>query len=208
MFDIPVKIEGIEKRKRSIAVFHILAGLFLAANASLFFKYLNYSTLWPLLPVYLVAVASLFYGFFRMKIDAGFKWNKWLRLLQFLTFLVLGFSMLSSERAVQSIILFIWAVICLTLLFTERFVFQQPSIKISHDGINTPGSFTSKNINWSSLESVVVRNDYITLNYTNNQYLQFEVVKMLSGIEIERINIFCKEKLGNSQRQQQVNTKD
>ena len=116
--------------------------------------------------------------------------------------------MLSSERAIQSINLFIWAAICLTLLFTERFVFQQLSIKISHDGINTPGSFSTKNISWNSLESVVVRNDYITLNYINNQYLQFEVLKTLSGIEIERINLFCKEKLDSLQGQQQVNPKD
>ncbi|MCU7552133.1 hypothetical protein OCK74_23645 [Chitinophagaceae bacterium LB-8] len=201
MFDIPVKIEGLDKRRRSVGLFHILAGLFLLANASLAFKYLDYSDFWPLLPVYIVAIISLIYGFLRKKIDAPNKYSWSLRLIQFLTFLGLAVFELRSESSIHSISLFLWAGICLSLLFTERFIFNQPSVKIGNDGIRTPGSIASKIFAWSDLDSVAVRQDYITLMFGNNKYLQFEILEMLTGTEIERINLFCREQLDKAEDQ-------
>jgi hypothetical protein len=201
MFDIPVKIEGIEKRRQSVGMFHILAGLFLAANASLIFKYLNYNNFWSLLPVYIIALISIIYGSFRKNMDAGFKYNRMLRLLQLLTFLVLAVILLRSENVSRSVSLFLWAAICLALLFTEWFNFTQPIVKINNEGITVPGSFSTKRINWNMLESVKVRKDYITLNYTNNQYLQFEILETLTGTEIERINLFCSDKVDRLKHQ-------
>jgi len=204
MFDIPVKIEGVEKRRRSVGMFHILAGLFLVANASLVFKYLNYSNFWTLLPVFVVAVVSIYYGVVRKRIDTDFKYNRLLRWLQFSVFLVFAIILLRSGNASRSLSLFLWAGICLALLFAERFISSQPAIKISNEGISAPGSFSIKKIYWNMLESVIVRKDYITLNYTNNQYLQFEISGLLTGTEIERINMFCSEKLGKLKNQNAI----
>jgi hypothetical protein len=203
MFDIPVKIEGIERRRRSVGLFHILAGLFLAANASLAYKYLNYNSFWLLIPVYILAVFSLLYGFFRKRIDAAYKYNRLFRLLQFLTFFALAVFELGSETAIRSISLFLWAGICLALLFAERLIFGQPAVRISNEGIIAPGSISNKRIDWNELESVVVRQDYITLNYSNNQYLQFEIQKVLTGTEIERINLFCSQQLGKAESEKE-----
>ncbi|MDQ3682909.1 MAG: hypothetical protein M3352_07535, partial [Bacteroidota bacterium] len=69
MYKIPVKIEGIERRKRSTGLLHAIAGLFLVSNASTYFKHLNYSDFIFVLPFFIVWVASLVYGFFRLRID-------------------------------------------------------------------------------------------------------------------------------------------
>lgn len=204
MFDIPVKVEGIEKRRRSVGLFHILTGLFLSANASLLYKHLNYTSLWMLLPIYAVSLASIFYGLFRKRLDVANKYNRWLRVIQLLIFLVLASNELRSGSSIRSISLFLWAGISLALLITERLLFNYPSIKLSTDGISTPGSITMRKIGWNDLESVVVRQDFITLNYNNKkEYLQFEISAILTGTEIERINLFCNEQLSKAELQKE-----
>ena len=48
---------------------------------------------------------------------------------------------------------------------------------------------------WSSLESVVVRNDYITLFHRGKKYLQYGVLQDLSELELVKMNSFCKEQI-------------
>ena len=203
MFDIPVKIEGIERRRRSVGLFHILAGLFIAANASLLFKHLDYKEFWFLLPIFVASLFSIIYGLFRKTIDATHKYSRLLRGLQFLTFLALAGIELGSGSSIRSISLFLWAGICMALLITERLIFDRPSVKISSDGIIAPGSISEKKIDWSDLESVVLRQDYITFNFANNQYLQFEISEVLTGMEIEHINLFCNEQVNKAELQKE-----
>lgn len=204
MFDIPVKVEGIEKRKRSVGLFHILAGLFLSANASLLYKHLEYTGFWMLLPIYVASVTSVIYGSFRKRLDVTYKHNRLLRIVQLLTFLVLATFEVNSGSAIRSLSLFLWTGISLVLLMTERLLFKCPSIKLSKEGIYAPGSIAMRKIGWSDLESVVVRPDYITFNYNNrNEYLQFEILEVLTGTEIERINLFCNEQLSKAELQKE-----
>lgn len=204
MFDIPVKVDGIEKRRRSVGLFHILAGLFLSANASLLYKHLDYKGFWMLLPIYVAAAISVVYGLFRKKLDVANKYNQLLRVVQLLIFLVLATFELKSGSDTRSISLLLWAGISLALLLTERMLFNCPSIKLSTKGISAPGSISMRKIDWSDLESVVVRQDYITFNYNKkNEYLQFEIAEFLTGTEIERVNLFCNQQVSKAELQKE-----
>lgn len=204
MFDIPVKVDGIEKRRRSVGLFHILVGLFLSANASLLYKHLEYTGFWMLLPIYVAAAISVVYGLFRKKLDVANKYNQLLRVVQLLIFLVLATFELKSGSDTRSISLLLWAGISLALLLTERMLFNCPSIKLSTKGISAPGSISMRKIDWSDLESVVVRQDYITFNYNKkNEYLQFEIAEFLTGTEIERINLFCNQQVSKAELQKE-----
>ena len=99
MHRISIKIEGIERRKRSTGLLHIVAGLFLIANATEYHKQEAYENFFAVLPIFLVAAASLFYGFFRNKIDPHAQYNHWMRMLQFLMFSILGILLLKSKSA-------------------------------------------------------------------------------------------------------------
>lgn len=153
------------------------------------------NSIWPLLPIYLTGASSLLYGSFRKKIDPKGMYNPWLRLVQFFVFLIIGIVLLQGESTIRSLSLFLWAGICLALYASEKYVFGQPTLKIGADGLQAPVGFSYKKISWDRLEHVVVRQDYITLNYINNRYLQFEIKDLLTGTEIEQINRYCEEKV-------------
>ena len=75
MYKIPVKIEGIERRKRSTGLLHVIAGCFLISNASTYFKHLNYSDFIFVSAFFIVGAASFGYGFFRRRLDPAAIYN-------------------------------------------------------------------------------------------------------------------------------------
>lgn len=196
---IAIKIDGIERRKKSTGLFHVVAGLFLLANIAEYYKQLNYQNFFSVLPMYLVAVASLLYGLFRNKMDPKAKFNHWMRMLQFLIFSVLGILMLKTKMDFRNISLFLWAVICILLLFTERKIFHDAFLNLSKNNITIPGYFSNKVLPWSVIENVIVRQDYVTIYIPRNRYIQYEVLSELSEAEIKDINFFCQQHIEEKQ---------
>ena len=128
MYSVTVKIDGIESKRRSAGLLHIVVGFFLIAKGADYFKYLEYETIVPGIPVFLVAGLSLFYGFFRRKVDIFARYNAAIRLIQVLTFLVLGFIVMQGGRTIDYIGMFIFAFLCFMLMITERKVFEETTI--------------------------------------------------------------------------------
>lgn len=195
MYSIPIKIEGIERRKKGTGLLHVAAGLFLLANASTFYKQQHYQNFFMVLPVYLVALLSLVYGLFRKKLDAPARFNHWVRMLQFLMFAILGIFMLKTTMDFRTFTIFLWAVICIPLLFTERKVFHDAALSFRSNSITIPGYFSNKTIPWSVVDNVIVRTDFVTICYPNNKYVQYEVLDRINPEEIEKINRFCQQQL-------------
>lgn len=195
MYSIPIRIEGIEKRKRGTGLLHVAAAFFLIANAGAYYKQLEYQNFLPVLPVYIVALISLVYGLFRKKIDPPAQYNHWVRMLQFLMFSVLAVFMLKTKMDIRTFTLFLWAVICIPLLFTERKVFHDASLSFSNNNITIPGYFSNKVLPWSVIDNVVIRTDFVTIYYPNNKYVQYEVLDRINQTEIEKIDRFCQQQL-------------
>ena len=193
MYKIQVKIEGIERRKRSTGLLHIVAGFFLIANGGTYFRQMNFENLELVLPFYLVAAASLLYGFFRQRIDPSAQFNHWVRLLQFLTFSALAIVFLGFSKAPQIIGLFLWAVITLFLMFTERKVFHDAYLQVKPDGIHVPGYLKNNVVPWAIIESFVVRADYVTILRRDQKYVQLEMLHDLGKQDVEHINQFSKQ---------------
>ncbi len=195
MYKIPVKIEGIERRKRSTGTLHVIAGFFLVMNAHTYFKHLNYQEFLNVLPVYTVSVISFLYGFLRKRIDPAANYNHWVRTLQFLTFTILAISFTNFASGVSYFGLFLWAVVTLFLMFTERKVFHDTVIQIKEDGIHVPGYFTSHVIAWHIVADFILRTDYVTISRTNLKYVQLELLENIKADEIAAINDFSRQKI-------------
>jgi hypothetical protein len=198
MYNILIKREGIERRKKSTGLLHMLAGLFLFVNAVAYYKQMGYKAVLPVVPFFLVAVLSLVYGFFRNRIDPSAQYNHWVRMLQFLMFSLLGIFMLKSKMEFRNLSLFIWAVICIPLLFTERKIFHDAALTFNQNNIMIPGYFSSKVVPWSSITNVIIRPDFVTIYYPDNRYVQYEVLDTVTSKEIEQINIFCQQKISEA----------
>lgn len=195
MFSIAVKIDGIESRKRSAGLLHIVIGFFLIAKGADYFRYLKYHNFLLVLPILLIASFSLFYGFFRKKTDPTASLNFILRLLQFLTFLVLAILMTHYGTYIDYTGLFIFAFLCFMLLFSERKVFEETYIILDQQGIKIPGYYKDHLIPWKALSNVVVREDFLTIFHVKQKYLQYQVQQSLSPLELAKVNAYCKEQI-------------
>ena len=195
MYSILIKIEGVEKRKRSAALLHIIIGFILISKAADYYRFIGYKSFLAVFPIYIVAVFSLLYGFVRKRIDFTAKYNVQVRMLQGITFLVLGILVIGQGRSFDYISSFLWAGLCLLLLLSERKIYDDTNLLMDKNGITIPGYYTDQNISWDKLSDVVVRQDYITLFQKNNKYLQYQVLQSLSALEIAQIAGFCKEQL-------------
>jgi hypothetical protein len=195
MYTIAVKIEGMERRRRSIGLVHVIIGFFILLKCFDLYNYLEDKSALPVLPFVFIGIVSLAYGFFRKRFDITAKHNAGLRLLQTITFLSFGFLMYRLGRTIDYAGLFLWAFLTLILFFTEKKVFQDAVISLTPGGIKIPGSYRDHLVEWSVLESVTVRNDFITLFHHGKKYLQYQVLQDLSELEIVKLNAFCKEQI-------------
>jgi hypothetical protein len=198
MFTVAVKIEGMDRRRRSTSLVHAIVGFFLLIKSFDLYQSIDSQSIVPTIPFLLVGAASLFYAFFRSRFDITAKHNAGLRLLQTVTFISFGFLMLRLGRSFEYISLFIWGALTLILFFSEKRVFKDSLIQLSEKGVLIPGTYREYLVEWSTLENVVVRNDFITLFHRGKKYLQYQVLQDLSELELVKLNAFCKEQIGKS----------
>jgi hypothetical protein len=197
MYQLAVKIDGIEKRKRSTGLLHVLSGCFLLLGTANYAKYAHYQSLVSALPSLLIAIVSIAYGLFRTRFDVSAKYNPYIRILQFVGFAKLAVSMFGVGTTWDYVSMLLWSVVSLMLLFTERKIFHDAQIILKKEGIFVPGYFNSHHFSWSMIKDVVIRNDYITIFKTNEKYLQFELVIDIDALTIEEMNGFCREQVNN-----------
>lgn len=195
MYRVAVKIEGIENRRRSAVLLHAMMGLFLIVKASDYYRLIAYRNFLPVVPVLLVGSFSLFYGLFRRKVDTTHEYNDWLRLLQVLTFAVLGIMLVGVSRNLDYLTTFVFALLSLFLFFSERHLFDEAELFLEEQGIRIPGPSRRELLHWEQLNEVVVREDFVTLFQKKGKYLQFQVMQDLSTLEVAKMNAFCREKI-------------
>jgi hypothetical protein len=195
MYSVGVKIEGIENRRRSAGLLHIVIGLFLIIKGAAYYQSINYKNFLPVVPVLLVGSFSLFYGFFRRRIDFTYRYNYWLRLLQLICFTFLGIMIVGIGRPMDYIGSFVFSFLCILLLFTERRIFQETTIYLNEKGITIPGYYKDHLVLWQDLSEVVVREDFITFFHVKKKYLQYQVMQDLSTLEVAKMNAFSKEQI-------------
>ena len=192
MYSVTVKIEGIESGRRSAGLLHIVIGFLLVLKV---ISYSNYVESGISLPTLLVGSISIFYGFFRRRVDVFAKYNAAVRLAQLLIFIVLGIALQKSGRASDTIFLYVFAVLCFFLLITERKIFKETTIFFNDDGVMIPGNYKDYLVRWEDLSEVVVREDFLTLFHIKKKYLQYQVMQDLSTLEVAKLNAFCREKI-------------
>jgi len=195
MFNIPVRLDGVEKRKKSTGLFHIIAGFFLIGNAGSNLNQIGFKIIWPILPVYGVAMISIVYGIFRTKIDPHANYNLLVRSMQMITFLILGFVFLSFANTIAIVSLFLWSLIVFLLMRTEKKVFSRVEIRLTEEGILIPGFFSDHRLPWNLVQHFVVRKDYVTITRTNQHYVQLEVLKPFDDADINNMNAYSERQI-------------
>jgi hypothetical protein len=195
MHSLAIKLEGLEKRKRNAPVLHLAAALVLFAKSLDYTHEFDFKNVISVIPFFLIALASLLYGL-KMKVwDAEGTHNHWLRLLQLGAFALLGFLFLNLPGVVDEIIVFVYAGISLFLFVVEKRVFKDLFLHINNQGIDLPGDYANKMLEWPQVKDVVARPDYITIFKDKNSYLQLELLHTETTDKLENINLFCRQQI-------------
>ena len=200
MYSIAVKIEGIESRRRSAGILHIVIGFFMIFNASNYYRFSHYKNIGAVALILLIASISMFYGLFRRKMDLSAHYNYWLRLVQVVAFTLLGFLMIGPGRTSDYVGVFVFALLCIVLMFSERRIFQETTVYFKDEGIKIPGYYRDHLLKWEEVSEVIVREDFLTIFNANRKYLQYQVMQDLSTLEVAKMNAFSKEKMGNESK--------
>lgn len=195
MYTVAVKIEGLEKRRRSTGLIHVIIGFFLLIKSFDLYKYLGERPLTPVFLFVVVGIVSLVYGLFRKRLDPSAKHNAGLRLLQTVAFISFGILMVRLGQTIDYASLFIWSFLTLILFFSEKKVFQETVLTFTEEGVKIPGTYREHLVKWDRLESVAIRHDFITLFHLQKKYLQYQVMQDLSELEVVKMNAFCREKI-------------
>jgi hypothetical protein len=195
MYTVVVKIEGMDRRRRTSGLMHGVVGFFLLIKSFDLYNYLLGQASWKLLPFLLVAGLSLSYGFFRVRLDPAAKYNSGLRVLQFMTFVSFALVMMQAAKKFDYVILLVWAVVTFLLIFSEKRLFAETALQFTEEGIRIPGGYKEHLVEWKVLESVTIRHDFITLFHAGKKYLQYQVLQNLSELEVVKMNAFCIEKI-------------
>ncbi|HEX6334860.1 MAG TPA: hypothetical protein VFZ78_11580 [Flavisolibacter sp.] len=193
MYSVGVKIEGIESRRRSAGLLHIVIAFFLMVNARNYLVQTGYANMGLMVPVFIVALISGLYGIFRRSIDITARYNYWMRLLQVVTFALMGFAWIGTGRTIDYIAIFIFSFLCILLMFSERRIFQETAITMDEKGLHIPGYYREHLVKWHEISEVVVREDFLTIFHVRQKYLQYQVKQDLSTLEVAKMNAFCKE---------------
>ncbi|HEY1023251.1 MAG TPA: hypothetical protein VGE06_13110, partial [Flavisolibacter sp.] len=198
MYTIAVKIEGMDRRRRSTSLVHAIVGFFLLIKTFDLHNYLEGRSIVSLLPFLAIGLVSLVYAFFRNRVDLTAKHNAGLRLLQTVTFFSFGFLMLRIGKSMDYIGLFIWGLLTLILFFSEKRVFKETMLQLTENGILIPGTYREYLVDWKTLEDVVVRHDFVTLFHRGKKFLQYQVLQDLSELELVKLNAFCREMIDHT----------
>ena len=198
MYTVAVKIEGMERRRRTTGLIHIVIGCFLFIKSFDLYKLTGERLTVALALFITIAIVSLIYGFFRSRLDPHAKHNAGFRLLQNIAFLSFGAMMYRFGKTIDYASLFLWGFLTLLLFFSEKKVFHPTLLTFSNEGIAVPGTYKEHLVEWHVLENVTVRNDFITLFHRGKKYLQYQVMQDLSELEVVKMNAFCKEQIESS----------
>jgi len=198
MHKLSVKLEGIERRKKNTWLFHVAAGFFLTASAATYYQTTGKADLLVLAPLYLIAFASLVYGFFRKKLDPAARFNGPLRLIQAAAFFGLTLLLLNDVNGIRTASLALWALVSVFLFFTEKRIFHQSDLQIKAEGLFIPGYFRHHLIPWQLVESLVLRTDFLTITRKDQKFVQLELLKDVAPEKISEINSFCAHQIQKS----------
>lgn len=74
-----------------------------------------------------------------------------------------------------------------------KFLYKQPVVKISQEGLELKKMIGSNHYEWSSFANVILKDNLLTLDFKNNKLLQLDIAENEQVINEETFNSFSRE---------------
>jgi hypothetical protein len=193
-YRIPIFFEPFEKQKKAARLLHLLAGFLMIANAWGEFKTPTPGLFFVVIQI-AAALLIILYAF------AGKKWiadqsksNGFFRLLGAAVLFYAAWHFLQLNESMRALLQFFAGGGLLFLFFTERKIFSPCHVTIDDKGVHTPDNLKQRLIEWKNIDNMIVKNDFVSINTIQNQFIQYETGAVLSELQMDEMNAFCRER--------------
>jgi hypothetical protein len=191
-YKIPIFFEPFERQKKAARLIHLLAGFLMVANAWGDFKQPTPDLVFVVIQIAgaLLAIAFAFFGK-RLFPNRGIT-NSTFRLLEAIVFFYAARYFFSElNLTLMGTLQLIAAIGLLLLFFNERKIFANCFVTMGDKGVTTPGNIKDRLIEWKDIENMRIRNDFISINTKQNQFIQYETGVVLSELHMDEMNAWC-----------------
>jgi hypothetical protein len=191
-YKIPIFFEPFERQKKAARLLHLLAGFLMIANAWGDYKQPTPDLLFVVIQVAGALLAVLFAFFGKRLFPNRGMTNSLFRLMEALVFFYAARYFFSElNLTLMGTLQLIAAIGLLLLFFNERKIFADCFVQINDKGITLPSNLKDRLIAWNDVENMRIRNDFISINTKQNQFIQFETGVVLSELQMDEMNAWC-----------------
>lgn len=182
----------IKKRIIQCRALHIMAGIMMVIYSLQFLPHIQeqwMQVLAILPPAILIIVLAIFKK--KMITDAGN--NRVFRILEAGILLMGSMAYLKTNQFFPAVLFGLVAFFLLYVLYIESRLFSKQFIDVTKAGVTVALPTHNKNTEWTEIKNIVVKNDYFTLETTNNKIRQYPVFDSLSSEESLQFLQFCEQ---------------
>ncbi len=193
-YKIPIFFEPFEKQKRAARLLHLLAGFLMIANAWGDFKQPTPDLFFVVLQI-AAALITLLFAYAGKKIfGSGSFMNGLVRLGEAAVLFYAAWYFNKMNLGMMTMLQVAGAVGLLLLFVTERKIFTPCFVRIEEKGIYLPNNFNEKLIEWKDIDNMLIKNDFVSINTIQNLFIQYETGVVLSELQMDEMNAYCREK--------------
>ena len=194
-YRIAIFFEPFAKQKKAARLLHLLAGFLMIANAWGNFKQPTPNLIFVVTQI-AGAILTIVFAFSGKKgFSVSKNTNAFFRIVETAILLYAAWYFFNTMNLhLMGMLQLLGAIGLLLLFFTEQKLFTPSFLLINENGITTPGNFKDRIIPWAAIENMLVKNDFVSINTKQNHFLQYETGEILSKLQIDEMNAFCRGK--------------
>jgi len=193
-YKVPIFFEPFEKQKKAARLLHLLAGFLMMANAWGDYKQPTPDLLFVVVQVAGAILSVLFAVAGKRMFSNSAAMNGIFRLGEAGVLFYAAWYSFGMNFSFMGTLQIIGGLGLLLLFFTERKIFSASYVSIEEKGIYTPNNMGNRLIEWKDVDNMLIKNDFVSINTKQNQFIQYETGIVLSELQMDEINAFCREK--------------
>lgn len=192
-YKIPIFFEPFEKQKRAASLLHLLAGFLMVANAWGDFKQPTPALLFVVVQIAGALLSISFALLGKRMFGQHAAVNGFFRLAEAIILFYAAWYFWNMNLTMMAMLQMAGGIGLLLLFFTERKIFSSCFVRIEEKGVYTPNNLGDRLIEWKDIEHMLIKNDFISINTLQNQFIQYETAAVLSELQMDEMNAYCRE---------------
>lgn len=193
-YKIPILFEPFQKQKKAARLLHLLAGFLMIANAWGDFKQPTPHLVFVVIQVAGAILAILFALTGKTLFPNRSAANGLFRLAEAAILFYAASYFFGMNLTFMGMLQIVGGLGLLLLFFTERKIFADCFVTIDEKGVHTPNNIKDRLIEWKDIDNMLIKNDFVSINTKQNQFIQYETDVMLSELQMDEMNEFCRER--------------